>query len=503
MKKNVFLLGVIVLLILPVIFNLLRPGFFVTDDGDWMVIRFSAFYQEVRAGQIPVRFLTRLNNGYGYPVATFLYPGFMYLATIPKALGFGFVWSIKLVMVASVIVGTLFIYKWIRLKMSPLAGAFGAVLFAYHPYLLFDIYHRGSVGEILALAVLPIGLWAIAAGKTSSIPFTYAALILAHNTIALIGVPILLLYHLIKKFWGLQGGIHAALQVGGALLLGVGMASFFFIPAVTELPLTVFASTTVSNWREYFIGGGMSTGELGSFGLLGYVHGFVFICALLFFARGAVYRTRELLFLLILFITGVLLSTPLSSVVWELLPLGKFVQFPMRALVLCVIALPYIGAVVFDEVIPKAQLKLYTFIASAVLLTILGSRYFTPSAFTYRDESYYSTNQATTTVLNEYMPKWVGSPVPAGRMGATTRISPDTVQVNTVYWPGYTVYVNDQSVPVSYENQYGLMHVPSFSDTDRIKVIFKESSERFLADGVSIVCGMIVLYIAWRSKQYG
>src|SRR2546421_9202065 len=33
----------------------------------------------LRHGQFPVRFLPRLNHGYGYPVADFLYPLFMYI----------------------------------------------------------------------------------------------------------------------------------------------------------------------------------------------------------------------------------------------------------------------------------------------------------------------------------------------------------------------------------------------------------------------------------------
>ena len=78
-KSNLFFLILVSLLTIPAIVGLLHPGFFVTDDGNWMIIRFSAFYETLRSGQFPVRFLYRLNNSYGYPVADFLYPLFMYL----------------------------------------------------------------------------------------------------------------------------------------------------------------------------------------------------------------------------------------------------------------------------------------------------------------------------------------------------------------------------------------------------------------------------------------
>src|SRR6266498_4351646 len=79
MKKKIFLsLLFIILFSLPAILPLLHPGFFSTDDGEWMIIRLSAFYPAFADGQFPVRFMERLNFGYGYPVAEFLYPGIMY-----------------------------------------------------------------------------------------------------------------------------------------------------------------------------------------------------------------------------------------------------------------------------------------------------------------------------------------------------------------------------------------------------------------------------------------
>ena len=80
----IFVLGIFI------VSPLFRPGFIVTDDGNWMVIRLSAFYQSLRDGQFPVRFLGRLNFSYGYPVANFLYPGFMYIGSLLHAFGLSF-----------------------------------------------------------------------------------------------------------------------------------------------------------------------------------------------------------------------------------------------------------------------------------------------------------------------------------------------------------------------------------------------------------------------------
>ena len=78
-----------------------KKGYFESHDGEWMVIRFTAFHQTLASGQFPVRFVDRLNNNYGYPVLNFLYPLPFYLAEIPKLLGFGFVDSIKSIFILS------------------------------------------------------------------------------------------------------------------------------------------------------------------------------------------------------------------------------------------------------------------------------------------------------------------------------------------------------------------------------------------------------------------
>src|SRR5690606_8877612 len=81
-NKRIYLFLILSFLVsmIPVLF-LFREGFFLSDDGEWMVIRFSAFYQTLLDGQIPPRFFGRLNHGFGYPIGTFLYPAFFYFAT--------------------------------------------------------------------------------------------------------------------------------------------------------------------------------------------------------------------------------------------------------------------------------------------------------------------------------------------------------------------------------------------------------------------------------------
>src|SRR3972149_2678418 len=104
----------VILASLLVLWPFLRSGFYISDDGEWMVIRLSAFYQSLAEGQFPVRFLGRLNYSYGYPVANFLYPGLLYFGSVLRLLGFSFVGAVKIILASSVIGAALFLFASLR-----------------------------------------------------------------------------------------------------------------------------------------------------------------------------------------------------------------------------------------------------------------------------------------------------------------------------------------------------------------------------------------------------
>src|SRR5689334_4943470 len=112
------------------IISLFHPGFFLTDDGNSMVIRFSSFFETLRQGQFPVRFLTRLNYGYGYPVADFLYPLFMYIGVPIHILGFSFVNTVKIILAGSLLGGTFFTFLWLRKLFDDKSALVGSVTYS-------------------------------------------------------------------------------------------------------------------------------------------------------------------------------------------------------------------------------------------------------------------------------------------------------------------------------------------------------------------------------------
>src|SRR3989344_3770988 len=224
MVKKYLPIVILLLLIIPSIWFLLLPGFFESDDGEWMVIRFSAFYQSLSDGQFPVRFLGRLNHGFGYPVANFLYPGFLYIGSFFHVLGFSFIGAVKVLLAGSVVLAGFFTYKWLRTFFSVLASVIGSLFFILSPYLVFDIYTRGSVGEVLAISAISLCLWTIEARRKTIFTFVFALLLVSHNSLALLFTAFLVAYLLVRR--------RHDLWISS--LLSIGMTMFFWFPAISE-----------------------------------------------------------------------------------------------------------------------------------------------------------------------------------------------------------------------------------------------------------------------------
>lgn len=476
----------------------MHSGFFQSDDGEWMIIRFSAFHQALRDGQFPVRFLSRLNYGYGYPVANFLYPGFMYLGEIFKLLGFGFVTTIKVILGLSMVGSAIFTYLWLSKLFNRWSSFVGSLVYLYAPYHLFDLYKRGSVGEILALCIVPFVFWQIERRSFLWTSLGVAFLILSHNSIALLFLPFIILYSITR---GLASSVFSL----SSFVLGLGLSSFFWIPAIFDLQYTVFYKTQVSEWSRYFV----------SLGLVGILPVIIFVWYSLKSRLGS---NKTSNFVFFGGIISLFLSFSISSFVWEFLPVS-FVQFPFRFLSIVILASSYLVAFLLDKVKGKNALLLGgVFVAIGFVSSYI---YLTPQALMNKGDSYYATNEDTTTVLKEYMPIWV-SPLPIGhfkekveivsgkisdlkvnsnKINFVVRSAIDTeVTINTVYFLGWKAFVDGKSVNISYINN-GLIKLNVPSGTHAIKVSFGETPIRLLSDIISLLSVFVLLFIAINSRK--
>lgn len=509
-RNKLLLIAVIILLSLFSIAPLFHKGFFVSDDGEWMIIRFSSFYQTLRDGQFPVRFLSRLNNEYGYPVANFLYPGFLYMGVLFRLLHIGFVDTVKILLGVSMVSSALFMFFFLSRLFPSLAAAAAALIYIYSPYHLFDITKRGSVGEVLALAVAPFIFWQIEKKSFFWTSTGIAMLILAHNTVALLFLPIIVFYMFLRatESKDLRRQIY---RYTCMLALGFLLSAFFWIPAVYDLQFTKFTSVQVSEWASYFVDAK----------LIGFSTIVIFLVTLsTFISDRTIFKFPIAVLFSFVFLISLVFTIPFSAPLWHVLPVS-FIQFPFRFLSLTIFSAAFLAGLFLSKFSEKSALVLAVFLMSLAFFS--SWPYLFPSGYIDKGEGFYTTNMDTTTVKNEYMPKWVQI-VPterpdkkiefkdgllqdvrasSNRITATVAsIEKSAVTVNTVYFPGWVAKVDGKKVPILYHNKKGLIRVSVPAGTHMLDVSFTETAPRLFSDFLSLAGLLILFVIAIKNRPF-
>jgi hypothetical protein len=216
---------------------------------------------------------------------------------------------------------------------------------------------------------------------------------------------------------------------------------------------------------------------------------------------------REKSFFLVSFLITLFMVLPVSALIWRSSLLAHIIQFPYRVLSVTIFIGCWLAAYVleYQHSIPRFLL--------IVLFIGLGAWSVVPSLqkvqYTDLPEGYYTTNEATTTVQDEYMPRWVSQKptqhayqklifyqgagtfdvkkLSSQSIDVVVTVQEDSiVQINTVYYPGWGVTVDDAPVLIDYKNAQGLIRVPVPQGTHRLVAGFRETISRFLADNISL-----------------
>ena len=499
--KNVhsfFPVAFIIIASLLILWPLFHKGFFISDDGEWMVIRLSAFYQSLRDGQFPTRFLDRLNSGYGYPVSNFLYPGFLYLGSILHVVGFSFVDSVKLIFLGSIAGSACFLYGFLRKRFDLWPSVFGAVSFLLAPYVAYDVFVRGSVGEIVSFLPVTAFFYGLATGKKWMLALCIAFLLVSHNSLGLLFFVLILSYVLFTKSW----------DVISHMFLGIGMAAFFWLPALYELRYIIFDTVVVSHVSAYFINQHTAY-------LIGPLFFLSFIASIIF-----IKRRRADIFFIVLFVIMLLFVTPLSVYVWQWRSFAKLFQFPFRLLSLGIISGPWVVALSSEYIAKKKNKFLIVLLVFSALYPVVTL--YKSIQFVSRPAGYYTTNEGMTTVSDEYLPRWVqqkpihradsrlevfdgnASIVPreisTKRIEATVTSQEESViQLNTIFYPGWGAMIDDTPVPIAYQNSLGVMRITVPTGAHRLVIEFRETIFRFISDVISVVCFILYGYVVAKS----
>jgi hypothetical protein len=366
--------GAVAALLLPALQPLLFGHMPRGADGLLHMHRLAQLDRAVQGGLLYPRWLPDMAFGFGFPLFNYYAPLSYYLLLPLLAIGIPVEAAMQAGYVMALLAIAAGVYLWTRDLFGREAGIVAAVAAVYGPYILYDVHHRGVLPEVWGLAWLTLTFWSLhrlvyRPGRRSLALTTlfYAALLMSHNILALVGTPLLVVYAAFLMWTSgkqAKGGHQPSIAARDwpattgrrrlpllpvlALLLGLGLATFFWLPAFAEKELVQIEQLYLPegfHYANHFL----SLSELvarpkaAEAALINVELSFSLgwpqlVLALLCWlplpgARPLTdtqRRHRLLLTLAFLLMTAMIL--PLSLPIWDNLPLLLFVQFPWRFL---------------------------------------------------------------------------------------------------------------------------------------------------------------------------
>ena len=539
------LLGILVILSVPAVFPFLRDQVPRTNDLAFHVYRAFELEQLLRAGVIFPRWGPHLVHGYGYPVFNYFPYLSHYLITITHMIsGLDFLLSYRLIATVVTLITAWGTFLFGRdLFRDESAGILAAAGFVYSPYLLMTANVRGGLPESLALATLPFGLWAwsrAARGERTFVLWaglSYAIMILSHNGSAVQISPILFIYAL----WCGRKQMRLAIsQISVVVIIGIGLSSFYWAPALAELKYVQvssgFASTGIV-YHENFtpIIGLITYPSLPvDSDLLNPIVSSPLAVVTIIFSGLTVWRARllgskyfsELILLSLMSLAALFLVLPQSRFIWDNLPILQLTLWPWRFVGPVSLTLALLAAGLMSTIVSNRTVLLI-FSVCAVMLNGL------PWLYPPREPLVSPTNVADlarfemppwligTSSTAEYVPQWVQQlpdtdeqrdvllanpdpdrldrqslPVAVKAHHVTNNILSDTYRIDTpdtldltfkhFFFPGWRAWVDNNPVPIIVSQPHGLMKVTVPSGDHLLMLTFDTTSVRYWSGMLSL-----------------
>lgn len=528
-------------------------------DAVFHLYRLAQLERMLLHGRVFPRWLPDLGLGYGFPLFNYYAPLSYYLALPLRLLGLSF----EATLLGGFILGHIALatgtYLWTRETFSRTAALGAAFLVGYAPYPLLNLHYRGAFAEVWGLAILAWALWALQrlyqrGGRGACIMsavFT-AALMLSHNVMALLGIPLLAGYGLLLV-WQHRERRWPALRGFVALGLGVGLSAFFWIPALREQAYVQIQQIQIYDYREHFVAlGELFSGPTPTIKgeVTPYVpHGVGWILPLLALTgllpnkKGFVRNARLQKWMLAAACLVLLVMTQaISSPIWARLPLLSFIQFPSRFLAPATLGLAVLAGIGLSQLPGPEAWRLPIGIAAAAVLSLTWL--FMPAA---RPQPTLTppnlirieleTGGLGTTVAGDYLPIWVqerpgdsllslyeaaaednyriprldesalpeGARILAADYGLTTaRLTLETPRAFRArflwyYFPGWQATLDGTSIPVMPEGAHGLLAVDFPAGEHTLEIRFGQTPLRRTANALSLLSLALLVAGTWTA----
>jgi len=536
---------IVILLSLLPLGALLHVGFPQTHDGMDHLARIANFYNGLNEGIAFPRWAENLNWGYGHPILMFLYPLSSYLVSLFHFLSFSYIDSLKIVMALGFIGSGITMYFWARAQCNEYFGIAAALLYLYAPYRFVDMYVRGAIGEHMAFIFPPLILYYLFKyfyNKKSKmdplyyvgISISFALLLLAHNAISIMFIPLFSAYAIFLSVTTKQ--YNKLFLTLSAFVVGLFASAFFTFPAFLEGKFTLRDIVTGNEYKSRFVTNPLlflySSWSYGITGQFSVQIGIAHILGILI-SPIVLLKTRNrhakyfIAIIFVLFLISLFLMLSQSNFLYSSISILKKFQFPWRFLSLTAFTSSIIGASIF-LVLNHSTRK----IILAILICILVVTTFTfwkANGYIYKSDSFYNAIYSGTSDTGESSPVWSIrfmehlSPAHMEAIDGQVNIQEfrrlstkhkyrivvytDTARMreNTLFFPNWTVKVDGKLVAIQFQDpsERGLITFNLKKGTHVVEVIFKDTKLRVFSNFLSIVTilGLGVIVLATYLKK--
>lgn len=397
MLKKIPVWVILLILIIPSFFSLLRPGFFWMQD-DLQAFRIQQMDKCFADFQIPCRWVPDPGYQYGYPQFNFYPPSVYYLGEVAHLAGIQFIDAVKILFVLGFILSALTCFVFLKSLFGEWPACLGALLYTYAPYKAVDVYVRGALSEFWAFVFFPLIFWSIylliKTGKWKYfiwMGLSIGLLLITHSLMSMIFLPIAgiwaLLWIILEKKW------QKIFKIAGGFIVGFMLAAFFVLPMALEKQYSHSESMLGGyfDYRQHFVDikqmfisnhWGYGSSYLGpnddlslSAGQIQFVLSILAVILSIFYFK----KNRKIsimVFVLFLADLGVLFLThQRSSFIWDKISLLVWLQFPWRILADNVFILSILSAAVI-YLLPSKKYLIFI-IGGVVVITFIfyGSFY--------------------------------------------------------------------------------------------------------------------------------
>lgn len=529
---------------------LLVSGFYPMHD-DTQVARVVTMGRALLRGQFPVRWVSDLGYGYGYPIYNFYGPLPYYVGGGFYALGVDGLTATKVMILMSSVLSAVFMLLLLRRFVGTTGAVVGTILFLYAPYRAVNIFVRGAVGEVWAISFLPLLVLGLALTYIHKRRFDssivgglgLAGIITSHTllgyaTVVLcsIGLGLVWLWELFTKRFDL-GRVKRQI---GVLVFGLWLSAFFWLPALAEKGYTNVDSqvSASSDYRIHFIcpeqlwysawgfGGsaaGCTDGMSFGLGKIFLMIAFVGLITMLIFWRRSERRVKAMLGVgVVITVVSLFFTVPWSLPVWELLPNFSYLQYPWRFLGYAGFGLSLLGALAFIQLRRPYNSLLAAIVIGAVL--IRTTPLFTPQFTIERNNSSYESAEdiryRVSKISDEYLPPGIPKPKTADEVVTSTvpgndsltvgteidtetyvkailyTKQPQAIRINRAYFPGWEYRVNGTIIQPTIEQGLPVLTIPGEDST--MQLFFRDTPIRRLSNVLTLGAIIILLYYYGR-----